>query len=95
LPYRIEFRPAARRDLARLDRFIRRKIILDIEKLMENPRPHGYEKLEAGEKLYRVYIGPGKDYRAIYQIHDEVLTDCCGERGGPQGDLPPAEMNLS
>ena len=73
MPYRIEFRPAARRNLARLDQFIRRKVIADIEKLAGNPRPHGYEKLEAKEKLYRVYIGPGKNYRAIYQIRDEVL----------------------
>ena len=29
---------------------------------------------EAKEKLYRVYVGPGKDYRAIYQIRDEVLV---------------------
>jgi mRNA-degrading endonuclease RelE of RelBE toxin-antitoxin system len=25
------------------------------------------------EKLYRVYAGTGKNYRAIYQILDEVL----------------------
>ena len=31
------------------------------------------EKVEADEKLYRVYVGPGKNYRAIYQIQDEVL----------------------
>jgi mRNA-degrading endonuclease RelE of RelBE toxin-antitoxin system len=30
--------------------------------------------LEAREKLYRVYVGPGKDYRAIYQIRDETLV---------------------
>ena len=73
MSYRIEFRPAARRDLAKLDQFIRRKVVVDIEKLAENPRPHGYEKLEAKEKIYRVYIGPGKNYRVIYQIHDEAL----------------------
>ena len=22
---------------------------------------------------YRVYVGPGKNYRAVYQIQDEVL----------------------
>jgi mRNA interferase RelE/StbE len=38
-----------------------------------NPRPQGVEKLETREKLYRVAVGPGKDYRAIYQIRDEVL----------------------
>jgi mRNA interferase RelE/StbE len=32
------------------------------------------ENLEAKEKLYRVYVGPAKNYRAIYQIRDEVLV---------------------
>jgi mRNA-degrading endonuclease RelE of RelBE toxin-antitoxin system len=31
------------------------------------------EKMEAKEKLYRIYVGPGKNYRAIYQNRDEVL----------------------
>jgi mRNA interferase RelE/StbE len=31
------------------------------------------EKMETKEKLYRVYVGPGKNYRVIYQIRDEVL----------------------
>jgi mRNA interferase RelE/StbE len=31
------------------------------------------EKLETKEKLYRVYVGPGKNYRVIYRIRDEVL----------------------
>ena len=29
--------------------------------------------METKEKLYRVYVGPGKSYRAIYQIQDEIL----------------------
>jgi mRNA interferase RelE/StbE len=45
----------------------------DVLRLEENPRPHAVEKLETKEKLYRVYVGPGKNYRAIYQIRDEVL----------------------
>ena len=45
----------------------------DILRLEENPRPHGVEKLETKEKLYRAYVGPGKNYRVIYQIRDEVL----------------------
>jgi mRNA interferase RelE/StbE len=73
LSYRIEFRPAAVRNLASLDPFIRRRVLADIEKLAGNPRPHGVEKLEAKEKLYRVYVGRGKDYRVMYQIQDEAL----------------------
>ena len=44
-----------------------------IERLANNPRRHGVEKLEAKEKLYRLYVGPGKDYRVLYQIQDEIL----------------------
>jgi mRNA interferase RelE/StbE len=46
---------------------------LDILRLGENPRPHGAEKLKTKEKLYRIRVGPGKNYRAIYQIQDDVL----------------------
>ena len=74
MTYRIEFRPAARRDLAKLDRFIASKVIADVESLAENPRPAGVEKLEGGEKLCRVRVGPGKNYRAVYQILDEKLV---------------------
>lgn len=45
----------------------------DILRLEDNPRPQGVEKLETKEKLYRVYAGPGKNYRVIYEIRDEVL----------------------
>lgn len=45
----------------------------DILRLEENPRPHGAEKMETKEKLYRVYVGPGKNYRAIYHIQDAAL----------------------
>lgn len=45
----------------------------DILSLEENPRPHGVEKLETKEKLWRIHVGPGKNYRVIYQIRDEVL----------------------
>jgi len=45
----------------------------DILRLEENPRPHGFKKMETKEKLYRVQVGPGKNYRVVYQIRDEVL----------------------
>jgi mRNA interferase RelE/StbE len=61
------------RDLRELDPHIRKCVNRDLLRLEENPRPEGVEKLEAKEKLYRVYAGPGKHYRAIYQVQDEVL----------------------
>ena len=71
--YTVEYAPAALRVLEKLDPSVGRKVYSDIEKLRENPRPQGVAKLETKEKLYRVYVGPGKNYRAIYQIRDEVL----------------------
>ena len=71
--YTLEFTNAALRELERFDPNVRRKVFSDIEKLKENPRPHGVEKMAAKEKLYRVYVGPGKNRRAIYQVRDEAL----------------------
>ena len=56
-----------------MDPHVRKQVNRDLLRLEENPRPLGVEKLETKEKLYRVYVGPGKNYRAIYQIRDEVL----------------------
>jgi mRNA interferase RelE/StbE len=58
----------------KLDPHIRKHVTRDILRLEDNPRPNGVEKLESREKLYRVYVGPGKDYRVIYQIRDEILV---------------------
>jgi len=72
-PYRLTFTPAALRELEKLDAFIRRRVFADIEKLAEDPRPRGVQMLESREKLYRLHVGPGKNYRVIYQIHDDRL----------------------
>ena len=65
--------PAAERDLRKLDPHVRKQVNRDILRLEEEPRPHGVEKMERQEKLYRISVGPGKNYRAIYQIRDAVL----------------------
>ena len=36
--------------------------------------------METKEKLYRVYVGPGKNYRVIYQVRDQVLLVKVGDR---------------
>jgi mRNA interferase RelE/StbE len=45
----------------------------DILRLEENPRPPGFKQMETKEKLYRVHLGPGKNYRVVYYIRDEIL----------------------
>jgi mRNA interferase RelE/StbE len=70
MTYRIEFRPAAMRDLAKLETSTRRRIAATLESLGTNPRPPGVEKLKGHEHRYRVRCG---DYRVIYEIEDRVL----------------------
>jgi mRNA interferase RelE/StbE len=65
--------PAAVRYLRKLNPHIRKEVNRDILCLEEDPRPHGVQEMETESKLYRFYVGPGKNYRAIYQIRDEVL----------------------
>jgi mRNA interferase RelE/StbE len=70
MPYRIEFRPAALRDLASLDQPVREKIAVKIDGLKQDPRPFGVEKLKGQDKRYRLRIGP---YRVVYEIEDDIL----------------------
>jgi mRNA interferase RelE/StbE len=70
----VELSPAAERDVRKLDPHIRKQVTRDMLRLEDNPRPQGVQRLEDKEKLYRLYVGPGKDYRVIYQIRDEVLV---------------------
>ncbi|MDX2151809.1 MAG: type II toxin-antitoxin system RelE/ParE family toxin [Bryobacteraceae bacterium] len=68
MAYRVEVTPAAERDLRRLDPHIRKQVSRDLLRLEENPGPHGAERMETKERLYRVYVGPGKNYRINYLI---------------------------
>ena len=73
MAYRIEFRPAALRNLKSFDPSIAPRLLADIELLAGNPRPPGIERLKGKEKLYRLRIGPGRNYRVVFQIHDQDL----------------------
>ncbi len=68
--YRVEFRPAALRQLARFPTAIRRRIVAKAETLGLAPRPPGAVKLSGETKTYRVRVG---DYRIIYDILDEQV----------------------
>jgi mRNA interferase RelE/StbE len=68
--YRIEFRPAAVRGLAKLDHLAREKIAAKIDGLQHDPRPQGIEPLRGRGKRYRLRVGV---YRVIYEIEDDIL----------------------
>jgi len=40
------------------------RAILDLE---ANPRPRGYDQVEAQEETYRIWVG--RDWRVLYSIH--------------------------
>ena len=68
--YDIKIVGAVRRQLKRINREDKKRILDKIESLAENPRPHGYKELKGNENLFRVRTG---DYRIIYEIQDKVL----------------------
>jgi mRNA interferase RelE/StbE len=70
--YKIEFKPAAVRDLRKLSDRMRRAeweaLKTAIDSLAETPRPYGAIKL-SGADFYRLRLG---DYRIIYAIDDQA-----------------------
>jgi mRNA interferase RelE/StbE len=68
--YEVILSKTAKKQLNKLPVKIAKRLIDVIEKLADEPRPHGYIKL-TGVSLYRIRIG---DYRVIYNIEDDILT---------------------
>jgi mRNA interferase RelE/StbE len=71
MPYQILLSRSAEKFLKELPRNIYLKISHDIEKLADNPRPHGCKKLKGNREEWRIRIG---DYRIIYNIDDDIVT---------------------
>ena len=69
MPYRIELRPAAARQLRKLDPPTARRIQGAIALLADDPRPPASRPL-TGRPAWRVRVG---DYRVIYTIQDDRL----------------------
>jgi mRNA interferase RelE/StbE len=70
--YEIFFKESAWKDLRKVPKKDLKNILSRIEKLSDDPRPPGCEKLTAHE-LYRVRQGT---YRIVYSIRDNELTIC-------------------
>ena len=68
--YEIFFKESVWKDLRKVPKGHLKKIMARIEKLANDARPLGCEKL-TGEELYRVRQG---DYRIVYSIQDNELT---------------------
>jgi len=70
LAYEVRIKPSASREIRKLSKRVQSGIIVALEALAVDPRPHGVRKLTAADDLYRVRVG---DYRVIYQVRDEDL----------------------
>ena len=68
--YRIEFRPAALRELRKIDRSMQPRIQGAIALLAQDPRPPASRPLR-GREGYRLRVG---DHRIIYTIDNGVLV---------------------
>lgn len=71
MSYRVEFATAAARQIKKLPKPARDRILDAIEGLAEDPRPHGAMKLTGEQTAWRVRI---RDNRVIYDVHDDELT---------------------
>lgn len=69
--YRIEFTTAAARQVRKLPRSARDRVLDAIEDLADDPRPHGAKKLVGEQTAWRIRIG---DYRVVYDLFDSELT---------------------
>ena len=67
MKYSITFKPSASNDLDNLPIEIGQKILFEIEKLRNNPRPLHCKKIVGSEKDWRIRIG---DYRVLYEVYD-------------------------
>ena len=68
--YRVEIKRSAGKELERLPRGDRLRVINRIRSLADAPRPQGAKKL-SGEEKYRIRQG---NYRILYQIHEDIIT---------------------
>jgi mRNA interferase RelE/StbE len=70
--YQLEIRPSAEKTLRKIrDARLQQRLDDAFNKLAENPRRMGAEKMAGFDNRYRFRVG---DFRIIYEIHDAVLV---------------------
>ena len=68
--YRVEFKPAAERDLRSLPQEITERVLTETHALADNPFPAGAKKLKGWGDVWRVRVG---HYRVLYEVHGQEL----------------------
>ena len=67
--YNVDFKPSVYKDFRRLPKSVVERVMKRIEKLRDEPCPHGVVKLEGVERLYRMVVG---DYRIVYEVDTQA-----------------------
>ena len=70
MPYTIEFKKSAFKELEKLPVLIQQNITSNIAGLALNPRPNGCKKLKGRDNHWRIRLS---DYRIVYTIEDNIL----------------------
>ena len=70
MKYKISFEKRALDELRKLDNFVARIIIKNINKLSENPFSKDIKRLK-NQNLFRLRVG---DYRILFEIKDDIIT---------------------
>jgi mRNA interferase RelE/StbE len=68
--YNLKIKRSAAKELEKIQKADRSRIIDRIQSLITDPRPYGSKKL-SGEEKYRIRQG---NYRILYQIHENIVT---------------------
>lgn len=71
MSYRVQFLPAALRDLDRLPAVVRMRTLRRMEALAGTARPPGVVKLSGHENLWRLRVG---QYWVVYEIDDRAQS---------------------
>ena len=69
MTYKVEILRSAQKQLAKVDRQDRPRVVSAVRGLASNPRPRGSKKL-SGRSAWRIRVGV---YRVIYEIFDDRL----------------------
>jgi mRNA interferase RelE/StbE len=71
--YDVVLTSSAEKELKKLSGQLIARIVPRVENLASNPRPPGCEKLQGGDREWRIRVG---DYRVVYTIdHAKLLVE--------------------
>jgi mRNA interferase RelE/StbE len=69
--YSVELTRTAEKQLRRLAKRDRSRVVEAIEELAENPRPQGARKLQGYDDVYRIRVG---HCRVVYEVFDDRIV---------------------